>query len=129
MSYANFANIYDTYCPMLYGIALKICHSKRKAEELLIITFKKLYQQNIVQERYPAYCITLIRLIIKKAKELYPANFKNNIRLKQFENTLFLNQLFCDPISLQDYCNEEYLTLQEARQIIRKELITLRKIE
>ena len=129
MSHSNFENIYDKYCPMLYGIALQICHSKRKAEELLIRTFTKIHEQDINYDKYPVYCITLMRLVIKTAQELYPEKFNTNFRLKQFENTPLLNQLICDQISLQDYCNKKYLTQQEALQIIRKEFSTMRNFK
>lgn len=131
MSYSNFENIYDKYCPMLYGIALQVCSSHKKSEELLIYTFRKIQEQDINQEKYPAFCITLIQLLINCGKKLYPKKFKNGFRLKQFENTPLTNQLICDQISLQDYCNENFLTQQEGLQIICKEYSTIRncKIE
>lgn len=129
MSYSNFESIYDKYCPMLYGIAVEICHSQKKAEELLMTTFRKIHKEDISQEKYPAYCITLMRLIIKTAQCLYPEKFKSCFRLKQFEKTPLINHLICDQISLQDYCKEKYLTQQEALQIIRKEFSTIRNAE
>src|ERR1019366_2856672 len=121
MGYSNFENIYAEYCPMLYGMALEICHSKKKTAELLKSAFGKIEQEDICQEKYPVYCITLMRLIIKAAQELYPAKYKSCFRLKQFENTPLINQLIFDQISLQDYCKENFLTQQEALQILRKE--------
>jgi len=130
ISYPNFENIYDKYASMLYGIALQICDSNKKAAaELLTGTLKKIHEQNIAPEKYPAYCITLIRLIIKTAQELYPTKFKNNFRLKQFENAPLLNKLICGQMSLQSCCSENYLTQQEALQIIRKEFSTIRSFE
>ena len=129
MRYSNFENIYAKYCPMLYGIALEICHSKKKTAELLKSTFRKIPQEDISQKKYPAYCITLMQLIIKTAQGLYPAKFKNGFRLKQFENTPLINQLIFDQISLQDYCKENFLTQQEALQIIRKEFSIIRNPE
>ena len=129
MSYSNFEIIYDKYCPMLYGIALEICHSKKKAEELLMSTFRKIKQEDISQEKYPAFCITLMRLIIKTAQQLYPEKFKNSFRLKQFENTPLINHLICDQVSLQDYCREKYLTIQEGVQIVCKEFGSLGNAE
>ena len=129
MSYSNFENIYAKYCPMLYGIALEICHSKKKTAELLMSTFRKIPQVEIRQEKYPVYCITLIRLIIKTAQGLYPAKFKNGFRLKQFEITPLINQLIFDQISLKDYCKENFLTQQEALQIIRKEFNIIKNSE
>lgn len=129
MNYSDFENIYDKYCPMLFSIAVEICHSKNKAEELLMITFRKIHQEDISQEKHPAYCITLMRLILKTAQSLYPEKFKSCFRLKQFKNTPLINHLICDQISLQDYCKQKFLTQQEGLQIIRKEFSTLRNIE
>lgn len=130
MSYLKFENIYDKYCSMLYGIALQICYSnENEAEELLTSTFKKVKEQDINQEKYPAYCIILIRIILKTAQELYPLKFKNGFRLKQFEDTPLINQLFCKQISLQDYCKEKSITNQEALQILRKEFSVIRAFE
>ncbi len=129
MSYSNFESIYEKYCPMLYGISLEICQSKKTAEELLIITFRKIQQEDIGQKKYPAYCITLMRLLLKTAKQLYPETFNDRFILKQFENTPLINRLICDEISLQDYCKENNLTQQEGLQIIRKEFTTISTAE
>ena len=67
-----------------------------------------------------------MRLIIKTAQELYPKKFNPGFRLQQFKNTPLINQLIRDQSSLQDYCNEEYLTQHEALQIIRKEFNIIR---
>lgn len=125
MSYSNFESIYEKYCPLLYGIALEICHSQKKAEELLMTTLKKIHMEEISQEKHPAYCIFLMRLIIETAQDLYPEKFKSCFRLKQFEKTPLINNLICNQISLQDYCKEKYLTQQEGLQIIRKEFTIL----
>ncbi len=126
MSNSNFENIYDKYCSMLYGLALQICSSNTDAaDEILISTFKKIYQQDISQEKYPAYCITLVQLVIKTAGEFYPLLIENGFRLKQFEKAPLINQFICNQISLQDYCKEKYLTPQEALQTIRKEFSIL----
>ena len=126
MNTLNFKNIYDKYCPMLYSIALQICDSKIKAEQVLINVFKKIYVQDISQHTDSIYSITLMRLIIKSAQELYSIKLKSNFRLKQFEHTPLLNQLICNQISIQDYCKQKYLTHQEVLHIIRKEFIIIR---
>jgi hypothetical protein len=128
-NYSSFENIYDKYCPMLYSIALQICGSKKNAEELLTSTFTKLYTQEKTEHQDSIYCLTIIRLMIKTASELYPIKLKNNFRLKQFENTPLLNQLICNQINLQDYCKEKYLTLQEGMHIIRTELNSIKLID
>lgn len=129
MTYCNFESVYDKYCAMLFGISLKICHSKEKADELLMTTFKKIKEEDISQEKYPAYCITLVRLVIKTAQQLYPDKMQSSFKLKQFEKTPLLNNLICDKISLAEYCKEENLTQQEGSQIIRKEFNKIRNAE
>lgn len=53
------------YCPMLYGIALALCPTTKKAEEILTLTFQKVHQQNLNwQERKP-FSIDLIKLMIQ----------------------------------------------------------------
>lgn len=126
MNTLNFKNIFDKYCPLLYSVALQICNSKMKAEKVLINVFKKIYNQDISQHTDSIYSITLMRLIIKSAQELYSIKLKSNFRLKQFQNTPLLNQLICNQISLQDYCKQKYLTHQEVLHIIRKEFIIIR---
>ena len=123
-----FSQLYDKYSTMLYSIAVEISPTEKQAEEILIITFKKAHKLNLVAQTYPSLCITLIKIIIQTAHE-HLGEFKNNFRLKQFENTPLLNHLICDQISLQDYCKEKYLTQQEGLQIIRKEFSTIRNAE
>jgi hypothetical protein len=125
-SYSKFKNIFDTYCPLLYDIALQICKSHSKAEKLLKYTFRKIHEQDIVEQKFPAFCITLMRLIIKSGNELYPAKFKKGFRLKQFVKTPLINQIICDEISLHDYCNENKLSQEEVGQIFRKEFMVIK---
>ena len=102
---------------------------KKESGIFTIATFKKMYNQDITQHQYSVYSLTLIRLIIKTAKELYAIKLKSNFRLKLFENTALLNQIICKQISLQDYCKEKYLTHQEVLQIIRKEFVIIANLE
>ena len=88
-----------------------------------------MYNQYITQHQYWVYSITLIRLIIKTAKELYAIKLKSNFRLKLFEKTALLNQIICKQISLQDYCKEKYLTHQEVLHIIRKKFVIIANLE
>ena len=48
-------NLYNTYNFMLYGIALEISPFYQKAEEILIRTFHKIHEQNLLAIR-PALC-------------------------------------------------------------------------
>jgi hypothetical protein len=129
MNNENLENIYDKYAAMLYGIALQIYPVQKNAEQILIYTFKKIHEQDITPEKHPAFCITLIHLVIKTARELYPVKFKNNFRLNQFEKTPLLNQLICDRISLKEYRKEKHLTEQAGLQIIFKEFSIIRNFE
>lgn len=92
----------------------------KKAAELLFFTFKKIHDNNISEEKFHAYCITLIHLIITTANELYPLKFKNIFKLKYFEKTPVLKQLMCNQVNFNDYCNEKYLNKEAALQVIRK---------
>ena len=129
MNAANFKKIYEKYSPMLFGDALEICPSKKHAEELLLITFKKIHRDDINRENHPAYCITLLRLIIKTAHGIYLDKFKTCLSLKQFEKTPLLNQLICDQKKFKDYCKEKSLTQQEGLQIVRDEFNKVRNSE
>lgn len=113
MNSVVFENIYEKYSPMLYGIALQIDPEQKSAEQILIKTFKKIHEQEITQEKYPTYCLTLIHLILKTAHEIFPLKFENNIKLKQFESTPLLHKLICKQINLQDFCTEKKLKQHE----------------
>jgi hypothetical protein len=130
MRSGKFKNIYAKYCPLLYGVVLQICPVKKQAKQILIKTFIKIDDQDIIHETYPGYCITLMRLIIKTAQEeFYPGQLKNNFRLKEFENTRLLHQFLCHQISLENYCSENHLTQQEGLQIIYQEFRSLQNFK
>ena len=67
MNTQNLKNIYDKYFPMLYGIALQICHLKNKIEQVLTNVAKKIYSQHIGQHTDSIHSITLTRLVTKIA--------------------------------------------------------------
>ncbi len=122
-------NIYDTYSKMLFGIAMQIAATEQDAEEILIITFKKIYKQNIIQQIYPSICITLIKLLIQTAHEqLNPEELEHNFKLKQFENTPLLHNLLCKQVSFEGHCNATNLSLAMGRKKLREEFNLLRKI-
>ena len=123
-------NLYDTYSPMLYGIALEISPGQKEAEEILISTFHKIGKQNLLQQAHPSLCATLIKLIIRTAHEqLKPGQLKNNFRLKQFESTPLLHKLLCEQISLENYGDENKLARAEVAKRIREEFISLRNLK
>lgn len=81
MNTQNLKNIYNNNFPMHYSIAWQICHLKNKTEQLLTNFAEKIYNQHTDQHMDSIFSI------------------------KQFKNTLLLNQLICNQITIQDYCN------------------------
>lgn len=95
------AGAYDQYGAVLYGIALKIAPTKKQAEEVLISTFRKAYEQNIAGQKYPLLHIALIKLLVQTAYEqLQP---KRAFPLKAFEHLPLLYKLLCMHITLEHY--------------------------
>ena len=123
-----FSQLYDKYSTMLYSIAVEISPTEKQAEEILIITFKKAHKLNLVAQTYPSLCITLIKIIIQTAHE-HLGDFKNNFRLKQFENTPLLHKLLCEQINLDNHCQENNLTRAELGKKIREEFNLLRSLQ
>jgi len=120
-------NIYDKYSAMLYSIAVEISPSQKAAKEILITTFKKIREQNLIQI-YPSLCVTLIKLLIKTShQQLKPKELKHNFKLKQFENTPLLHKFLCEKIDLEVHCTENKLTRSEVGEILREEFNLLRK--
>ena len=122
-----FENIYDTYSAMLYGISLSISTTEKEAKVMLINTFIKVRQLNLTEQNYPSICITLIKLLIQTAQEkLNPGHLKTRSRLKLFEKTPMLQQLFCRQISFLKYCEENNLTRIQGLKLIREEFSIIR---
>lgn len=122
----SFENIYDTYCPMLYSIALQVSPNRVTAEKILINTFKKIYYQTESKKIKP-FCIDLIKMIIKTAQEeLYPGKTTYTFKIKQFENTPLLHKLLIQQVNLETYCNENGITRNNALIIIRNEFMMIR---
>jgi hypothetical protein len=62
--------LYDRYSILVYQTALKITSDKKNAEEVLVGTFRKLYEQ--LQGKKQAICLSpfsLIRTVIQTARE------------------------------------------------------------
>ncbi len=120
-------NIYDFYSRMLFNIAVEISATEQEAEEILLATFKKIHEQNIVQQIPPSLCLKLIKLLIQTAHErLKPEELKHNFKLKQFESTPLLHKLLCEQINLERHCIENNISLAEAGKILREEFNLLR---
>ena len=123
----SFEKIYDKYSALLYGVALQISPTTAVAEQILINTFKKAHQQNILNKNYPQLLIILIKLTIKTANEACnPDDLINKFRLKQFEKMPILNQFLCEEISIENYCIQNNLTQKEVVDSICKDFRLLK---
>jgi hypothetical protein len=105
-------SLYDNYSSIVYRIALKISLDKKRAEEILISTFKKLYKQTSTEYNHQSFrIITLIRLVIQTAHEHLDLNEPIFFRLNQkagnkskekinnnnpTESDLKIDKLFCN---------------------------------
>ena len=122
----SFENIYDAYCPMLYSIALQVSPTRKIAEKILINTFRKIYHQTDFQKKKP-FCIDLIKMIIQTAQEeLHPGETTYTFKIKQFQNTPLLYKLLIEQVNLENYCNENGITRNNALLIIRNEFMMIR---
>lgn len=124
--------LYQDYGAKLYVLALEIAPNPSAAETILIETFVKFHQQQLVQlnEHPPPVYISLIKLLLQTAHEhLYTDQLKYNFKLKQFEHTPLLHKLICEQISLENYCRENHISIAEAAKEIRKEMMSIRKVK
>lgn len=125
----NFEKIYDVYAPVLYSIALQLCPTEAKAEEVLLATFNKIYTQKLIllNER-PSY-ITLIKLTIATAHELlHTGKTTFNFKIKEFENMPLLHQLLVEQLSVENYCSKNNIARQEVQLLIKKEFKLIQQL-
>ena len=123
----SFAAIYDRYSPLLYGLGLEIASTEREAEEILISTFEKAYQQKLFDHTGSSVLIPLIKLLIQIACEkFYPDKQIDGLKLKCFENAPMLHRVFCDPKGFEYYCNENNLSRADGFRQMRAEFQALR---
>lgn len=126
---ADFENIYDAYCPVLYSIALQLCPTEEQAEQILVETFKKMHSQKSVWQNEKRLCIPLIKILIDTAKkQLYPAKTTVDFKIKQFKNTPLLHQLLVGQLSLENYCSKNDITREEIALKIRQEFMMIRNL-
>ncbi|MES1224659.1 MAG: hypothetical protein ABUT20_54710 [Bacteroidota bacterium] len=119
-SVLSFEKFYDTYSPMLYGIALQLSPSQQKAEDLLIKTFEIIHEKKIAEQDETCSCIQLIKLIIQTAQ-----GFKY-IGPAPFYNAPLVNQILSQKISVREICLQKRLTIIQLGKVIREELNSLR---
>ena len=118
----TFDNVYNTYSPMLYGIALQISTTENEAQQLLISTFKTAYKQNVAEQTHPCVCVTLIKLLISSAQDLV---LSKRIKLKQFENAPLLHKMLCENIKHEVLCEELQITRNQLSRKIQEEVLKL----
>ena len=119
--------LYDTYCPMLLGMALEISTSRKEAEEVVARTFVKTNNLEFIQTNQKSVCVTLIKLMAQTAKEVIePNHLKNKIKIPIFENAPIMHKILFEQNNLESYCIDNQLTRLEAAKKIRAELLLLR---
>lgn len=121
----EFEILYDTYNEMLYGIAQEIAPSIKEAEQILIITFKMANQQNIVDQKYPSHCISLIKLLIKTAHEQINKTGKTKLEIKKFKQYPILHNLLCQQVTANDL-NTNISTKKRIGEKLRAEFLLMR---
>ena len=126
MNQIDFESIYEKYSPFLYGVAMQIISDKNKAEQILIGTFKKIAEQNITKDKHPNYCIILIRLTLKTAKDKFPLIKANNLNFHFFEKSPLVHQLVYSDTPIEDICIEKNIEHNNRFEIIRNEYIQLK---
>lgn len=119
----EFETLYDTYSPMLYGIALQIAPTKMEAEHILIATFSKAHEQKLCEKKHLSHCINLIKLLIQTAHQKLNNNIgKPNFKIKQFENTPMLHQILCEQMTVEDYFTQMKIVKEKTLKDFRMEL-------
>jgi hypothetical protein len=96
--------LYDRYCTLVYETALKITSDKKNAEEVLVGTFRKLYEQ--LQGKKQDICLSqfsLMRTVIQTAREQMSlvmtgsGNMDNESKIANAPITdLKIDKLFCN---------------------------------
>ena len=120
---ADFENIYDVYCPVLYSIALQLCPTVAKAEEILVETFRKVHSQKSVWQNDKPSCMPLIKLTIETAREhLYTDETSCDFKIREFKNTPLLHQLLVEQITVENYCSINNIARWEVLLTIKKEI-------
>ena len=123
-SISEFELFYDTYSPMLYGIAIQLAPTQMQAEALLINTFKLLHMQNFHKENQTNVCLSLVKIIIQTAEHEFSQ--KQNAL---FHNAPLLNQLLSEKITVKELCQQIRINPIQLGKLIRAELNSFCTIE
>lgn len=118
----SFKILFDTYSPMLYGIATEISMDSTEADNLLTAVFDKVYKLKIHLHEHTSTCVALIQLLIQTAHERSNKSTANSIlKLKQFESTPILHKVLCEQVNLEHFCKVANLTSRDVILQIREE--------
>ena len=120
--------IYDSYSPILFGIALDMASTREIAEDILANTFQRISKYQLTQQNNStSFCITLIKLLILTAHNSFiPSQLKNNFKLKPFQKTPILHTLLCEQMTLENYCQLNKIAFPHVAKQIRSEFATIR---
>ncbi len=118
--------LYDKYILMLFSIALEISPSTQEAESIIVKAFQNIDLQKVLQQKPSLLGMTLIKTLMQTARhEFFPGQDKNNFKLKRFQKTPLLHQIFCEQAGMKNYCEENNITTQEAMKQLRHEWTVL----
>ncbi len=125
MTISILKRIFETYSPMLYGVALEICGTKELAEEIIIKTFEKIYKQNIGEQVNDALFIPLIKILFQTTGEhLKEMQVQHAINQNPFEKTTELRNVL---IGLKDSDVGNNAHSCVSGKLLREEINKMRK--
>lgn len=119
-------NLYDKYGAMLYGIALRMATTEEAAAQIMLTTFEKAQQQNIVENNGHCIWATLIKLTVATAHQTVGGQPKSNNPLNLLPTKPLLHKVLFENKSSSQLCSETDLTHEAIGKMIREELNTSR---
>ena len=119
--------LYDSYSPMLYGIALKLSPSIEDAESILLATFYEIFNQRTVDLTGSPVSFSLVRIMIRIAHDRFnPGGIQNYFGLPYLKNAPVLHYLICDQKGIEGYCTDHGITREEALIKLHDEFAMMR---
>jgi hypothetical protein len=119
-------HLYDKYGAMLYGIALENAPTDKAAAQVLITTFEKAQEQNILENNGHCICATLIKLTIATAHQTVGEQPKDNNSLNLLPTKPLLHKVLFENKSSIQTSGETDLTHEAIGKMIREELNSIR---
>ncbi len=98
------------------------------AAQILLITFEKAHEQEIVENKKHCILATLIRLTLETAHHLLGSQSKrSDTPSSPFQQYPFLHQIFFESKAIRQVSDEFGLTSKELGKLIRAELKAIRE--